>query len=77
MSIWHQLDVREVLEKLGSNPSSGLSDLEASRRLKHYGLNERREPRFKSPWRILWEQLKEVLVMLLIIAAIISAFLGN
>ncbi len=77
MSIWHQLDVREVLEKLGSNASSGLSDLEASRRLKDYGLNERSEMQFKSPWRILWGQLNEVLVMLLIVAAIISAFLGN
>ncbi len=77
MSNWYQLDIEKVLEKLASDPCYGLSDREASRRLKQYGLNELVEQRLKSPWQILWEQLKEALVLILLLAAGISVFLGD
>jgi Ca2+-transporting ATPase len=75
--MWHQLDVQEVLARLSSDASYGLSDLEASRRLKQYGPNELVEQQLKSPWRILWAQLSEALVMILLVAAGISVFLGD
>ncbi|MBH8566453.1 cation-translocating P-type ATPase [Nostoc sp. CENA67] len=77
MSNWYQLDVAEVLHRLGSDASWGLSTVEANHRLEKYGFNELIEPGLKQPWQILWEQLTETLVIILIVAAVISAFLGD
>lgn len=77
MSNWYQLDVAEVLHRLGSDASWGLSTVEANHRLEKYGFNELIEPGLKQPWQILWEQLSETLVIILIVAAVISAVLGD
>jgi Ca2+-transporting ATPase len=77
MSDWYRLDVPEVLQELGSNAAYGLSRAEAARRLKEYGDNELVEQGLKQPWQILWEQLNETLVLMLLVAAIISAFMGD
>ncbi|ABA21523.1 ATPase, E1-E2 type [Trichormus variabilis ATCC 29413] len=77
MSNWYQLDVAEVLHRLGSEASWGLSTPEASHRLEKYGFNELIEPGLKQSWQILWEQLSETLVIILIAAAVISALLGD
>ncbi|MDJ0737429.1 MAG: cation-translocating P-type ATPase [Nostocaceae cyanobacterium] len=77
MKNWYQLDVTEILQQLGSNASTGLSLCEASRRLEEYGYNELIEPGIRKPWEILWNQLTETLVIILLIAAVISVFLGD
>ena len=77
MSEWYQLDTEEVLQKLQTDPEAGLSAAEAQQRLEQYGYNELIERGVKSPWLILWDQLREVMVVILIIAAIVSAFLGD
>ncbi|MFM7437850.1 MAG: cation-transporting P-type ATPase, partial [Snowella sp.] len=77
LSRWHQLEVEEVLQRLGSDTSAGLTAAEAARRLKEWGYNELNNQGSKGPWRILWEQLTETLVLILLIAAIISGFLGD
>ena len=77
MSEWYQLDTEEVLQKLQTDPEVGLSSAEAQQRLEQYGYNELIERGVKSPWLILWDQLREVMVVILIIAAIVSAFLGD
>jgi Ca2+-transporting ATPase len=70
------LDVADVLQRLGSDVSYGLTTTEANRRLKDYGFNELTEQQTKSAWRILWEQLSDTLVVILLVAAIVSGFLG-
>ncbi len=77
MSEWYKLSVDEVIRKLKTSPEHGLSETEAKQRLQQYGLNELEEKGIKSPWLILWDQLSEVMVVILIISAIISAFLGE
>ena len=77
MSDWYQLTKEEVAERVDANPESGLSSTEADARLEKYGLNELIERGVKSPWRILWEQITEVMVVILIIAALVSLFLGE
>ncbi len=77
MSDWYRLDASNVLQQLGSDPSYGLSAVEATRRLKEYGANELVEQGLKQPWQILWSQLSETLVLMLLVAAIISAFIGD
>jgi len=68
--------VDEVLDRLGGR-REGLSRDEALRRLQEYGPNELVETGAKSPWRILAQQFTSVLIIILIIAAIASAALGD
>jgi Ca2+-transporting ATPase len=77
MSNWYKLETADVLQELGVNPTLGLDLQEAERRLAEYGANELIERGLKSPWRILWEQLTATMVVILMIAAGISAFLGD
>ncbi len=77
MSQWYQLESAEVLQKLGSNAALGLSSPEAARRLAEQGANELQERGSKNPWLILTEQLIAPLVIILIIAAIVSASLRD
>ncbi|QQS45731.1 MAG: cation-translocating P-type ATPase [Acidobacteriota bacterium] len=77
MSNWHQKSVEEALRDLGSNVEQGLDEAEVKRRQEQYGPNQLIDRGGKSPWRILWEQLTSVMVIILIIAALISAVLGD
>ena len=75
MENWYLLSTEEVTEKLKSDPAQGLSDAEVKSRQEKYGLNELIDRGTKSPWKILWEQLTGVMVLILIISAAISFFL--
>lgn len=74
---WHTLPVQVTTQQLSVEPARGLTDAEAAQRRERYGTNELVEAKLKSPWAILWEQLTNPLVLLLIFAAVISAFLGK
>ncbi|HEX2855944.1 MAG TPA: cation-translocating P-type ATPase [Propionibacteriaceae bacterium] len=73
---WHTLPVDQVLAELGSTPQ-GLSEAEAAARLETHGHNELRAAGGLSPWRILLEQLKNVLIVILLVATGISFALGE
>lgn len=77
MNTWYTLDVADVLQRLGSNASYGLTTTEAKQRLKKYGFNELTEQHLKPAWKILWEQLSDTLVVILLVAAVVSGFLGD
>ena len=77
MKTWHQLASQDVLRKFGSDPALGLSDAEATRRLAEHGRNELVGSGIKNPWLILREQLTALMVVILIVAAILSALLGD
>jgi len=70
----HSKTVRQALEELKST-EKGLSHDEAESRLKQYGLNEIREGKKVSPLDIFLGQFKSVVLWILILATIISAFL--
>ncbi|MEQ9032050.1 MAG: cation-translocating P-type ATPase [Aggregatilineales bacterium] len=74
---WHMLTAEESLRRLEVTPQQGLSTTEAQNRLTRYGTNELEEGEHRTLWMALWEQIKEPLVLLLIFAAVISAFLGK
>lgn len=76
MSEWHALSAADVFSRLETS-SSGLSRSEAKVRLGQYGPNELQSARRISPWSILLDQLKNVLILILLIATAISAFLGH
>ena len=68
---WHTLTVEET-EKALNTTEEGLSDAEAAKRLAAYGPNNLRQKKAKSVWRMIWEQLTDVMVLILIAAAIFS-----
>lgn len=73
---WHSLDVNEALRILSSS-REGLSSEEASRRLAQYGPNELQEEKRISPFKILLDQFKQFLIIILMIATAISVLLGE
>ena len=76
MKEWYQMREDEVLEALGSD-ANGLSREKAETLLKTHGENVLRETKKKSVWRVFAEQFADLLVIILIIAAIISMISGN
>lgn len=77
MNNWYNLKQIDVLEKLETNPDFGIGAGEVRQRLELYGLNELKDYPLESPWKILWEQLTATVVVVLIVAGVISAVLGE
>ena len=64
--------LNEVLEKLGVDPKVGLRSAEVNERLQKYGENKLKEKKKKSTLSRFFDQFKDVMIIILIIAAIIS-----
>ncbi|WP_226990173.1 calcium-translocating P-type ATPase, SERCA-type [Caldanaerobacter subterraneus] len=75
MERYWAMTAEKVVEKLKTDCEKGLSDEEAIRRLTEYGENSLEEEKIKSPLRMVIEQFKDYLVIILIIASVISFFL--
>ena len=73
---WHALHREEVLRHLQVQ-EHGLSQAEAESRLRQYGPNQLQEAPRPSFLQMLWEQLNNFVVILLIVASVISALLGD
>ncbi|WP_054199279.1 calcium-translocating P-type ATPase, PMCA-type [Clostridium baratii] len=73
---YHSFNKEAVLGKLNVT-EEGLTDEEASLRLKTYGYNELRKVPKKSIWKMLKEQLSDIMVLILIVAAILSIILNE
>ena len=74
---WHGLEVEKVAARLGTSPASGLDGREAERRLGEYGANELTAAKPASAWRLLLDQFKNVLILILLFAVGLSALLGH
>jgi len=72
---WHAIEIESVLESLGTS-RRGLSEEEAQRRLEEYGPNELREEKRVTPLQIFIGQFKSILVIILILSAIVSAYIS-
>jgi Ca2+-transporting ATPase len=73
---WHTLSSEQAFQQLESKPG-GLSQAQAAARLLQYGPNELQAAHRISPWEILLEQFKNVLILILLGATVISLFLGT
>ncbi|MEZ5255804.1 MAG: cation-transporting P-type ATPase [Ilumatobacteraceae bacterium] len=73
---WHASDTDEVLRRLDTS-SSGLSDDDAGSRLEQYGTNELTERGGTSAAQLIFEQLRAVMVLILIAASLLSLALGK
>jgi Ca2+-transporting ATPase len=73
---WHRQSYVEVLDELGST-RHGLSEARATDRLASMGPNELVDTGSTHPWRLLWQQISGVMVLILIGAATLSLALGK
>jgi magnesium-transporting ATPase (P-type) len=64
--------VEEVVKDLGTNLSTGLSQKEAEARLQKYGLNQLEKEEDESLWEKIKESFEDILVRILLLAAVIS-----
>ena len=74
---WHAITAEEVLERLATFSEMGLTQEDAARRLDQYGPNQLQEVPPTTFFDMLWDQLNNFVVILLIVAAVISAVLGD
>jgi Ca2+-transporting ATPase len=73
---WHALSAEEVLDHLKVR-ENGLTSTEVARRQAQYGLNQLTEAPRPGFLKLLWEQFNNFIVMLLIVASLVSAMLGE
>lgn len=70
--IWHSEQVRAVLDKLETNPGTGLTEEKAQAKLQKYGKNKLEEKPPRTLLQRFGDQLKNGMVIILLIAAAIS-----
>ncbi|MCX6574043.1 MAG: HAD-IC family P-type ATPase, partial [Candidatus Aminicenantes bacterium] len=75
--MWHTLDAAEALRTLETDAHAGLAAGEAARRLETYGPNELRKEDRVSPWTIFLGQFKNILIVILLVATLLSAVVGE
>ncbi len=76
MMKWHRIKIPEVLESLGTS-LNGLSTKTAEEKLLQFGTNELQEGKKKSILLILFAQFKDVMILILLAAAIVSGIVGD
>ena len=73
---WFQKDVKEVEEELKTDLEQGLTNEEVVKRREKYGLNELKSKKKKTLFQKFLDQFKDFSIIVLIIAAIVSGFVG-
>ena len=74
---WHALSEEESLRELNSDPAYGLTQEEAERRLSIFGSNELKKEARLSPLKLLFGQFADSLMVILLLATLLSALLGE
>lgn len=74
---WHAVEADDVLTKLQTDRKKGLDPSEVSKRQEKFGKNEIPGGKSRSVWVRLLMQFHNVLIYVLMAAAIITAFLGH
>jgi Ca2+-transporting ATPase len=75
-TLWHTQDVDEVLKRLGTR-HGGLDTTEVRNRLDVHGPNELQASEATSLWRTFAAQFKNVLILILLAATLVSGLLGH
>ncbi len=74
---WHSQPIEHVAQQLKTRLDAGLSAVDAQTRLAELGPNELRERPPTPFWKLVLEQLNSFVIILLIVASVISALLGD
>ena len=73
---WHQKDIKEVIDELKTS-LQGISSEDAVMRLGEYGPNELKEKAKKTIFMMFLDQFRDFMILVLIVAAVISGFIGE
>jgi P-type Ca2+ transporter type 2C len=76
-SRWHAADPAAVAAAHDVVVGGGLGADEAARRLQRYGPNQLAEPPRRPPWRLLLDQFRNLLVVILLAAAVLAGLVGD
>ena len=73
---WHALEAQECQSLLASG-EDGLSTAQVAARLAEHGPNRIELAAGRSPWRILWDQISNVMLLMLLAVAAVSAVVAH
>ncbi len=73
----HRQSADEAIKQQESSAETGLTREEVDRRRAHYGPNRLQEMAARSTWRILIDQLKSIVILLLLSASVAAAVFGR
>src|SRR4030042_976603 len=76
-AMWHSIEAAQVLKELDTDIHRGLAEDEAKRRLETYGTNELKKEEGVSPLTLFFNQFKNILILILLIAIVLSALVGE
>ncbi|PPK75209.1 Ca2+-transporting ATPase [Methylobacter tundripaludum] len=74
---WHTLSIEETLSAQASDSATGLSQKAAEDRLNRYGPNRLTEKPPRPAWHLLLSQFKSFLILVLLVAAVMAAIIGD
>ncbi len=74
---FYQFSIEESVKKLRTNSKKGLSEAEVKKRLLKYGSNELKKAKKRSIFLRFLDQFKDLLIIVLIIAALLAYYLGD
>ncbi|HLV09753.1 MAG TPA: cation-transporting P-type ATPase, partial [Halanaerobiales bacterium] len=77
MNTWYDKGFEDISQMLETNLDHGLSSEEARDRLQEYGENSLKEGKEISVFELFLNQFRDVLVIILLLAALISGLLGE
>jgi Ca2+-transporting ATPase len=75
--MWHSIEAAQVLKELDTDIHRGLAEDEVKRRLEKYGYNELKKEEGISPFTLFINQFKNILIIILLIATVLSALVGE
>lgn len=69
---YYNMKAQKVAELFGVDPDQGLTDREVESRQKRFGNNELQEEKVKSPFLILLEQFKSIVILIMVAASLLA-----
>ena len=74
---YYREKIDSILKSFNSDAEQGLSSETAAEKKEKYGLNKIRESKGVSIWKILLNQLKDLIIIILMIAAVLAFLIGD
>lgn len=75
--MWHTLSNEEITQRLNVDPDTGLSKSETRHRLHKFGPNEITEKERRPIWFLIFDQFRDFMIIILLVASIISGVIGE
>lgn len=76
-TVWHAIEAAQVLSELNTDIHRGLTEEDAKKRIEKYGYNELKKEEGVSPFTLFINQFKNILIIILLAAIVLSALVGE